>query len=393
MAEGLLEVEGIEPLARPRFLEIKVQVPLDMKRDGMRGAANAVREILQRVGEVREHEKALKPGAVFCYFSNSAEADTSRPADVRQVFEGYASTGKPVFVDFLTTAIERKYANYEKLAAGEDIVITHATMGRVLRTQQLVEFGKSSPVYKILGQVDAGLFPLVNSDKKAAFSFQLLRGTTLEGRPRLRIHVVGAADLMDLADQDVALIVSRFQRHLDQEALRLAGQQANGGTQGEEAEEAFVLPLLQDLARQISGNARRAQRRTEHAEQRTAEGQRPTNKAFEDARDAGDRDLLWDDVEGTVIVLGAKNRIHVFSKEAIHVTSLVMEGAAVQGRVKQGRWREAEPEERGSFRMHMKRRLELGAQAAGSAAGSAEAAPPVAPIPASAPESGPTAAP
>jgi len=376
MAEGLLEVEGIEPFARPRYLEIKIQVPLDMKRDGLRAAASAVGEILQRVGEVREHEKALKPGAVYCYFSNSAEGESSRSSDPRHVFEGYASTGKPNFVDFLTTAVERKYTNFDRLAAGEDVIVTHVTMGRVLRTQQLVEFGKTSPVYKILGQVDAGLFPLVNSDKKAAFSFQLLRGTTLEGRPRLRMHTVGAADLMDIADQDVALILSRFQHRLDQESLRLAGKQKNGDSQGDDAEEEFILPILQDLARQIAGNARRSQRRTEHAEQRTEQGNRPTSKAFEDARDATDRDLLWDDIDGTVVALGPKGRVHVFTPEAKHVTSLVMDGAQIQSRVKQGRWREAEPDERGSFRMRLRRQLDQGAVAqADAASGGAPAAP------------------
>ena len=41
----------------------------------------------------------------------------------------------------------------------------------------------------------------------------------------------------------------------------------------------FVLPLLQDLARRLSGRAKRQGRRTEHAVQRADEGQRPTTKA------------------------------------------------------------------------------------------------------------------
>ena len=383
MANGLLEAEGIDFLSRPRFVEIKVEVPLDLKRDGMRSAANAMHEILQRVHEVRAHERALAPGSVYCYFTNSPHSEFSRPTEPRQVFDGYSSTGKPNFTDFVTMAIERKDQGIDKLLAGDDWVLTHVTMGRVLRTQQLAEFGKSSPVYRVLGQVDAGLFPLLGSDKKAAFSFQLLRGTTLEGRPRLRIHPVGACDVMDLVDAEVALILSKFQKRLDQESLRLAGQQASAGAISEADEEAFVLPLLQDFARQLAGNARRAQRRTQHAEERTEQGQRPTNKAYEDAKAATDPDLLWDDVEGTVVVIGPKNRIHVFTPEAKHVTSLVMDGPGVHKRRQQGRWRNAEPEERGGFRMHLRRRLDQPEQA--GAAATAPAAPAAAAPPTSSP--------
>src|SRR5690606_38331213 len=142
----------------------------------------------------------------------------------------------------VTLAIERKDANIERMLAGEEIVLTHVSMGRVLRTQQLAEFGGNSPVFKILGQVDAGLFRVLGDAGRCAFSFQLLRGTTLEGRVRLRLHAVGAVDPMDLADPALMQILSRFQRKLDTEALRLEGKQKGA----EIDEEEFALPLLQD---------------------------------------------------------------------------------------------------------------------------------------------------
>ena len=50
------------------------------------------------------------------------------------------------------------------MLAGDDRILTHVTMGRVLRTQQLAEFGGESAVYKILGQVDDGLFRVLAAD-------------------------------------------------------------------------------------------------------------------------------------------------------------------------------------------------------------------------------------
>ncbi|MCC6673296.1 MAG: hypothetical protein IT458_19700 [Planctomycetes bacterium] len=358
MVEGLLRVEGVDPLDMPRSVEIPVRIPLDVRRDGVRAASDAMQQILKRIQEVRSHERALVPGAVYCYFQDTAQAQHCRPEQPREVFDGYASTGRPVFTDFVTMAIERKDPLLDRLLAGDDVILTHVTMGRVLRTQQLQEFGKTSPVYRILGQVDAGLFPLLNDERKAAFSFQLLRGTTLEGKPRLRLHTVGAVDLLDVADPEVANLVYRFQRRLDAESLRLAGLHKSG-TEALDEEE-FVLPLLKDLAQALSGYSRRAGRRTQHAVERSDQGVRPTAKAYEDAEQAGDLDLLQDDVEGTVVVVGPKGRVHVFTTDAKHVTSLNMQGSAVAKRRQQGRWRPAEPEERGEFRLQLKRRRSAG---------------------------------
>ena len=356
MSQALLKIEGVDPLSVPRFLELKLRVPLDEQADVRRAAGEAVGQILQRVQEVREHERALRPGSVFCYFTGSADADHCRPSEPRQVFEGYNTTGKPVFSDFVTMSIERKDPGIDQLLAGEDVILTHVTTGRVLRTQQLAEFGGNSPVFKILGQVDCGLFRVLGADQKCAFSFQLLRGTTLEGKPRLRLHAVGKVDLMDLADPALLNILNRFQRHLDTESMRLQGKAQHG----EVDEEAFVRPLLQDLAQKLAGRARSAGRRTQHAVDRSDEGQRPTPRAYPDASEANDESILWDTDQNTIVVLGGKGRVHVFTSQAKHVTSVMMQGAAIERRRHQGRWRLAEPEERGEFRIHLKRLIAAG---------------------------------
>jgi hypothetical protein len=351
-----LRIEGVDPLSMPRYLELQLRVPIDGGNDIRHAAGTAVEQILQRVRAVREHERALVPGAVHSYFAGSSTADGCRPTEPRQVFDGYTSTGRPQFADFVTLAIERKDPNIDRLLAGEDLVLTRVTMGRVLRTQQLQEFGGNSPVFKILGQVDAGLFKVLGAAGKCAFSFQLLRGHTLEGRVRLRLHVVSAVDPMDLADPALMQILSRFQRRLDAEALRLQGQTQ----QGEVDEESFVLPLLQDLARQLQSRTRNAARRTQHGLERSEAGQRPTSRAYPDAGEASDASIWWDLEQNTVVVLGGKGRVHVFSPQGKHITSVTMTGSAIERRRQLGRWRMAEPEERGEFRIHIKRLIAAG---------------------------------
>lgn len=356
MAHALLRVEGVDPLSMPRYLELNLRIPLDGGNDVRHAAGTAVEQISKRVREVREHEKALRPGAVYSYFANSSHAEGCRPTEPRHVFDGYSSTGKPMFSDFVTMAIERKDPNIDRLLAGEDIVLTRVTLGRVLRTQQLAEFGNSSPVFKILGQVDAGLFRVLGAAGRCAFSFQLLRGTTLEGRVRLRLHPVGAVDPMELADPALLQILSRFQRHLDVEAMRLQGQLQNG----EVDEEAFVLPMLQEFAERLQSRTRNAGRRTQHGLERSEEGQRPTSRAYPDAGEANDDAILWDLDQNTVVVLGGKGRVHVFTPQGRHVTSVMMQGQAIERRRHMGRWRLAEPEERGEFRIHIKRLIASG---------------------------------
>jgi len=350
MAQSLLRIEGVDPFSVPRYVELNVRVPLDERADARAAAGAVTEQILQRLREVREHERALQPGAVFCYFTESATVEHCRPQEPRHVFEGYNSTGRPVFGDFVTMAIERKDAGIDQLLAGQDMVLTHVSMGRVLRTQQLAEFGGESAVYKILGQVDAGLFRVLGAEQKCAFSFQLLRGKTIEGKPRLRLHAVGKVDLMDLADPGVLNILSKFQRQLDAESLRLQGKEKNGDVD----DEAFVLPLLKDLAQKLASRARNVSRRTEHAVVRSEEGQRPTPRAYPDAAEAHDDAILWDAEKATIVVAGPKGRVHVFTAQGKHVTSVMMQGSAVERRRHQGRWRLAEPEERGEFRVALR---------------------------------------
>ena len=356
MAQSLLRIEGVDPFSVPRFVELNVRVPLDERADARAAAGAVTEQILQRLREVREHERALQPGAVFCYFTESAQVEHCRPQEARHVFEGYNSTGRPVFSDFVTMSIERKDPGIDLLLGGEDLVLTHVTMGRVLRTQQLAEFGGDSAVYKVLGQVDAGLFRVLGAEQKCAFSFQLLRGKTIEGKPRLRLHAVGKVDLMDLADPAILNILSKFQRQLDAESLRLQGKEKNGDVD----DEAFVLPLLKDLAQKLASRARNVSRRTEHAVSRSEEGQRPTPRAYPDAGEAHDEAILWDTEKNTIVVAGPKGRVHVFTAQGKHVTSVMMQGSAVDRRRQQGRWRLAEPEERGEFRLALRRLIAAG---------------------------------
>ncbi len=99
-----------------------------------------------------------------------------------------------------------------------------------------------------------------------------------------------------------------------------------------------VTRILKELARILERIVRKTERRTAHAEERRVSN-RPTSKAWEDSATASDENILWDNHRHTVVVVGPRNRVHVFSPEGRHVTSLMMEGEAIKSRLRRRRWR------------------------------------------------------
>ncbi len=100
---------------------------------------------------------------------------------------------------------------------------------------------------------------------------------------------------------------------------------------------ALVANILQGVARKLEKLGRQRGRRTAHAQGHPAKN-RPTSKAWEDAFAAPQEMILWDKHEKTFVVLGPRSRVHVFTPEGRHVTSLVLAAEAVRSRRRRKRW-------------------------------------------------------
>jgi hypothetical protein len=99
----------------------------------------------------------------------------------------------------------------------------------------------------------------------------------------------------------------------------------------------LVADILQGLARKLEKVGRQRGRRTAHAEEHRIKN-RPTSKAWQDAFGAAEGSVLWDKHERTFVVLGPRNRVHVFSRQGRHVTSLLLASEAVRSRKRRKRW-------------------------------------------------------
>jgi hypothetical protein len=119
--------------------------------------------------------------------------------------------------------------------------------------------------------------------------------------------------------------------------------------------EARALRVLDRLAHNIDRIYRQSSRRTLHAQDRHRDRERPASTALRDALEANTEALLRDGQEATWIVLGPKNRVHVFNDEGQHVTSIVYPGETIRKRTHTGKWKNATPEAVENFREQMRR--------------------------------------
>jgi hypothetical protein len=109
---------------------------------------------------------------------------------------------------------------------------------------------------------------------------------------------------------------------------------------------AFLARLQQDLERALRGH----RYRTRHAESRHREGGRPTDTALAEAGRVPDARLLRDAQHRTIVVLGRKNRAHVFAEDGRHVTSLQLTPGEAERKAERSRWTPLGPEEVAAFR-------------------------------------------
>jgi hypothetical protein len=379
-------------------VEFSFRLPLK-QRDIPPVAESLMASLRSRLEQDMLAKGFLVPGRAWNFQSESFEDDICRPSDPRQVLVSYGQEGRPRFADLVTLAIERKHESVEQLLAGKEGAVAFVESGKDVTAGVVPTFDPSAASYVLVGQAMIGLFESSEEGKRVALTIQVLAHKKGEdGKTRFHLHIVCSNDLVDLPDPNIHRILKAFSRQLGEISNQYAGKVAQGAAKPAPAAEAvpaaeaapapaaeatpeaaadapaegaeaapaapapaaveaapvdpeeMVLTALRDLVRKLNHDARNRDRKTDHARERSEESQRPTQFAFEEAKSARDHHLYIDNEEKTVVIIGKKGRVHVFSMDGRHVTSVIIPPAQVRTRVSQGRWRQAEPAERGSFR-------------------------------------------
>jgi hypothetical protein len=329
-------------------------------------------QIAEAVSEATAKERVFLPGRVYCYRCESSRCGHSTSPAPERVFGGYGPTGQPRWPELGQLLMELKHPGVEGLYRRPGRCLAAAFMpAEALKHRQLGIFGKESKTYDILGQTVFGyltLAPATGGDPqgdRAAFTLQAVEVRDRSRRPRVVLNVIGR--LSDGSEAMEAFADSHHLRVLDVivSARRLVGRlgtlsrarapRAPG--RGDDGLVSSAEAVLRKSARSLERLGRQSERRTRHAEKRHAE-KRPTSKALEDAAAVPDANLFTDEREGTVVVLGPRNRVHVFSLEGRHITSVTLKKDEVESRKRRKRWRSLD--EKGCRRFRESLRSVLG---------------------------------
>jgi hypothetical protein len=313
-------------------------------------------QLRQAVREMAVQTEAFRPGRVYCHRCESAECAHGVPPGSTSVFGGYNSTGLPRWSEFAQVLLDLRHPGVEQLfeASRPDLVAAYMD-GEPLKVSQLDVFGRQSKAHDILGQVIFGLVRVPcgqeRSDpfERTAFTLQVVESRKLDGSPRLDLNVLGrlgngspAVESLSGPHQTRLLdVIGEVRRRIQHLAP------ARGGAKG------TVVPalpkdtsdrverVLRETARRLERISRQTGRRTAHAEKRR-EANRPTSNAWADVGAVPAERILWDERKKTVVILGPRQRVHIFSRDGRHVTSLLLDGEAVEARVRRRRWRPLE---------------------------------------------------
>jgi len=353
-------------------LDLRLALPTAVKSGNLepasRDAAAAIQEGIQALlahGAVRE------AGRVFCLRCASARCAHAAPTHGRQVFAGYGPTGLPRFRDFGQLLLERRDPRIDQLYREPPQLVALAATGDELAGQLLPAFRDAERGYRLHGQVAAGWYRdrAGGVDRPFAVSFQVVSSKPRAGRRRFGLNVVGVGPdgepLEHLFDRQGGRGAGRSRGGEIPwaDAVRWAQAVLDGIGRSQSHGRPVARPrgdldgrlagLVAALARRLEKGSRGRDRRTLHAEERHAAGDRPTRMALADLARAEREDLLFDVRSEALVVVGERGRTHLFSLGGKLVTSVRYAPAAIEKRRQSGLWRPAAPAEVASLKARL----------------------------------------
>ena len=317
---------------------------------GAMSAPDLAGQALQVAAELTSRRDPVRRGRVYCYGCAAADCAHSAPADPGHVFSGYQSTGRPQWDELFNVLLQLSDARTDQLFAPKARVLARVIDRRFLIGNQLASFGRNSLTYRIWGQVVAGYFRL--GGVRTAMTVQWVESWD----HRLRVQVLADSRLQRALTDDPENRRSAFHRVHDAleearrqtESLSKRWQATRDKRVRREVRQAAVR-AQRHLAQSIEKKGRQQQRRTVHAEVR-ARQQRPVAKAREDLSQAMPGSMFRDTVKQSVIILGKGGRMHAFSDDGRHITSMILKGDEFERRRRRRRYLPLETEACDRFR-------------------------------------------
>ena len=334
-------------------LELRLPLPLDGGEDGPRRFSERLTATIDELlDDAVQQAAAFRPGHAYCHRCESVVCGHSTPPSCRHVFTGYAPTGLPSWEDFAQYCLELRHPEVDRLYDEPPALVTLVQRGELLHGGMLRAF--HNPSYELMGQLAAGFFTVPARVEEGrgvlALTVQIAASHSRRGRPRLGVNVLGRTPsgegLEALWDRAGDLPWGRAVRWAQSALGSLPPGKPGRGrrTAPDRQLERRVDGILTGLAKRLVRKQRARSRRTRHAEERHRSGERPTRKALDDARAAGNGALLLDERSGTLVVLGERGRTHFFTAEGQLVSSVRYSREAIERKLKLELWRKAPTE-------------------------------------------------
>lgn len=362
VAREILQAErSLAPEAR--ITSVAVPLSLELEQDGPRRerAGQLLRYLHAQIRESLLAAAAFKRGRVYCLRCESTACTHSSPPGARMVFAAYGETGRPQWVEIAELLAARHDPRLDRVYLGSRELVAMAISQDEIYERLLPVFSRGRDRYLVLAQICIGRFLPVGSPPQGELmsltvqavqitlaNLQTVVGLNLVGcapddaelpQPLDESILDGLADALRALRRELSSLVQGAQRALEKEraqpSLRLADR---------------CLARFRDACRDLEHRTRVSGKRTRHARERSRQADRPTAKAFEDARAARSEDVFEDVREHTIVVLGARGRVHFFAQDGRHVTSVVFPAPAIRGRIAQRRWRLLAPADLAEFR-------------------------------------------
>ncbi len=304
-----------------------------------------------------QHAAAFRPGHAMCHRCREAPCEHSAAPSHRHVFVGYTPTGVPRWEDFAQHCLDRRHPEVDRLYEDPPAFVTLQNAREEVNAG-LLEAVRDASATALCGQIVAGFFPLRTREGEGrgilAVTFQVGMSRGVRGGTRWGLNVLGRTpqgEPLDLLWERQDLIPWLSSVRWAQAALGTLemSRRADG-----HAIDRRVSGILSGLARRLEHERRATGRRTRHADERHREGERPTRLAVEDARAVKAADVLVDERHGTLVVPGARGRMHFYTSGGKLVSSVRYSRDAIEKKRKLGVWRPSRPEEAEPLLVKMK---------------------------------------
>ncbi len=335
----------------PGVVRLELEVPLSQGGGALADAVEkADADLSRELESLLRSRGVLSPGRLYCLRCTSPECEHSVPEDGRQIFAGYGSSGLPRWVAFGQWLLERQHPRLDDIYRKPPRLVTERVSGQELGAEVLDIYRDDDADFRLHGQVTAGWYAVPPRHGGAlahiALSFQVI-----SSRRRFALNVLGRGP----GGEPLGELYERL-RVVPWQGVVAWGQQVLASIEKaqtknqRQAVEGRIEGLLKGLERRLSQDQRARGRRTDHAEKRHHEGDRPTRMAFADLARGDAERVLFDRRHETLIVLGERGRAHVFNPEGKLVTSIRYSPESIERKKRQEIWRPASDEEVAALR-------------------------------------------